>query len=533
MTARRRRVLPWSSRRSAGPAWPRCSTASRRRTARRPHEVVVVDDRPEPGAAARCERPSWPFPLRVVRGWGRGPAAARNLGWRLDDDAVGRVPRRRRRAARRAGRAALAVDLRLCGPTRRGVAGAHPRAAARRPPPHRLGALDRGLRAGALGDRRHGLPARRAARGRRLRRALPPRLPRGRRPRPAGAAGRLAPRVGAARGAAPGAAGRPGDQRAGAARQRRRRADAPPARPPRGASLAGTGRGLFRRHAAASAGLALAGARRRSSARVAGGAASPRPRAARPTLLHVADLVRRRVAPGPARPAPRSVTMAWTSAAAPRRPRSWHRARGVVAPPRRRPVAAPRRGPCCSTATARSCTTCPYNGDPDAVDAVPGAREALDRLRADGPAARRRHQPVRRRRAACSPRSRWRPSTPRSTRGSGRSTPGRSARTRPDDGCACRKPAPGHGPRGGPPARGAARGVRRRSATSAPTSRPPGPPGRARCSCPRRSPGPRRSRPRRWWPPTSAGPSTSSSGGAVADGRSRGQGPRRPPGQRR
>lgn len=50
-----------------------------------PEEVVVVDDRP----AERTE-PLLPghdrvgqTPLRVVRSWARGPAAARNLGWRL------------------------------------------------------------------------------------------------------------------------------------------------------------------------------------------------------------------------------------------------------------------------------------------------------------------------------------------------------------------------------------------------------------------------------------------------------------------
>jgi len=63
-----------------------------------PEEVVVVDDRrdPEPPldpSTALCGR----VPVRVVQGWGRGPAAARNLGWRLvstpwvaflDDDVV-------------------------------------------------------------------------------------------------------------------------------------------------------------------------------------------------------------------------------------------------------------------------------------------------------------------------------------------------------------------------------------------------------------------------------------------------------------
>src|SRR5215217_7564420 len=61
----------------------------------RPAELVVVDDRPA-GAPLRPERPGLP-PVRVVRTGGGGPARARNLGWRtartewiafLDDDVV-------------------------------------------------------------------------------------------------------------------------------------------------------------------------------------------------------------------------------------------------------------------------------------------------------------------------------------------------------------------------------------------------------------------------------------------------------------
>ncbi|TRW42928.1 glycosyltransferase family 2 protein, partial [Georgenia yuyongxinii] len=59
-----------------------------------PDEVVVVDDRPLTDGAALTLR-SLPWPVRVVRSGGRGPAAARNAGWRtasapwvafLDDD---------------------------------------------------------------------------------------------------------------------------------------------------------------------------------------------------------------------------------------------------------------------------------------------------------------------------------------------------------------------------------------------------------------------------------------------------------------
>src|SRR3954451_17517869 len=61
----------------------------------RPAELVLVDDRPT-GPPLEPERPGLP-PVRVVRTGGGGPAAARNLGWRiahtswiafLDDDVV-------------------------------------------------------------------------------------------------------------------------------------------------------------------------------------------------------------------------------------------------------------------------------------------------------------------------------------------------------------------------------------------------------------------------------------------------------------
>ncbi|MFB9568811.1 HAD-IIIA family hydrolase [Saccharopolyspora hordei] len=60
-----------------------------------PREVVVLDDRPEPGPP--LDLPETALPCAVVRSGGRGPAAARNEGWRrvdaewvvfLDDDVV-------------------------------------------------------------------------------------------------------------------------------------------------------------------------------------------------------------------------------------------------------------------------------------------------------------------------------------------------------------------------------------------------------------------------------------------------------------
>jgi HAD superfamily hydrolase (TIGR01662 family) len=66
-----------------------------------PQRLVLVDDRPAAAAAADPLRPSLPAALAgcatVVRGGGRGPAAARNRGWRegsapwvafLDDDVI-------------------------------------------------------------------------------------------------------------------------------------------------------------------------------------------------------------------------------------------------------------------------------------------------------------------------------------------------------------------------------------------------------------------------------------------------------------
>ena len=194
-----------------------------------PEEVVVVDDRPDPSTPL-LERSSWPFPLRVVRGWGRGPAAARNLGWRLDEDRVGGVPRRRRRPAGGAGRAALAVDLGAAPARRRRVPGPHPGAAARHRRPTDWERSTAGLESArwATADMAYRRCALLAVDG------FDERFPRAYR-EDADLALRVvraghAPRRRSARGRPPRPPRRPGHQRAGAARQRRRRADAPPAR---------------------------------------------------------------------------------------------------------------------------------------------------------------------------------------------------------------------------------------------------------------------------------------------------------------
>ncbi|MER7082120.1 haloacid dehalogenase superfamily, subfamily IA, variant 3 with third motif having DD or ED [Saccharopolyspora kobensis] len=48
-----------------------------------PEEVLVVDDRPQPSAP--LELPETGLPVWTVRSGGRGPAAARNAGWRIAD----------------------------------------------------------------------------------------------------------------------------------------------------------------------------------------------------------------------------------------------------------------------------------------------------------------------------------------------------------------------------------------------------------------------------------------------------------------
>ena len=163
-------VVPTAGRASLGPLLERVVPAGAER-------VIVVDDRHD-GAPLRV-----PDGVTLLRSGGRGPAAARNAGWR-----AARRPGSRSSTTtwcpRRVGDgpgadlAAAAADV----PASRGAC----RAAARRPAPDRLGAQRRG--SGARGGQRPTwrTAAARCAR-RRLRRALPARLPRGRRPRAAGA----------------------------------------------------------------------------------------------------------------------------------------------------------------------------------------------------------------------------------------------------------------------------------------------------------------------------------------------------------
>jgi histidinol-phosphate phosphatase family protein len=114
-------------------------------------------------------------------------------------------------------------------------------------------------------------------------------------------------------------------------------------------------------------------------------AAARRPRAAAAAALAwaagTAEFARARIAPGP-RDRAEVTTMALTSAAIPPLA-TWHWLRGVVAHRR----VAPWRGLPDLVLFDRDGTLVrdfPYNGDPELVKPVPGAREAVDALRARG-----------------------------------------------------------------------------------------------------------------------------------------------------
>jgi histidinol-phosphate phosphatase family protein len=148
---------------------------------------------------------------------------------------------------------------------------------------------------------------------------------------------------------------------------------------------AGVPRGRRPRHlATAAAGVAAAGllaARRPRAAAVAGGG----------WLAGTAELAWARIAPGPRTPA-EVATMAWTSALMPFAATGWWLAGHVRRGPSPRSHDADGRLPSFSRAPAavlfdRDGTLVkdvPYNGDPDRVELVAGAREALARLRAAG-----------------------------------------------------------------------------------------------------------------------------------------------------
>ena len=401
----------------------------------RPREVVVVDDRPgdrRPGARG-ARRRRRPVPVRIVLGPGRGPGRGPQPRLARVAGPRGSLPGRRRGAAGRLGararRATSAAAPSRASPACR--AGSEV-PAAREPPADRLGARrPPGCEHGALGHRRHGLSTRGARRGgRRLRRAVPARLPRGRRPRAARLATAGWPLAVGGRARSRTRCGRP-DAWVSVRVQRGNADDALMRRAARaGLARAGAeaGRGGCPGTSRPSAALQPAAAGRCRGLR---GARGGRDRRRSVAGARPADFLRRRIAPGPARRrrgAPRwSCTSAVIPLAAVRPP-----VRGcVAAPATREPWPPPRAGGAASTATARSSHDVPYNGDPELVRPVDGRRGGRGRLRQRGHSVGVVTQPVGRRPRPAQHGRRASGQRAVDAGCSGRSTPGRSARTRP------------------------------------------------------------------------------------------------------
>jgi HAD superfamily hydrolase (TIGR01662 family) len=327
--------------------------------------VIVVDDR---GAAGRHEPLSLPAGVRVVRGPARGPAAARNAGWRacdsewvafLDDD----VEPERGWAAR------LAAELAAVAPDVGGIQG---RVVVPLPPGRRPTDWERNTRGletarWATADLTYRRAALEAAGG------FDERFPRAYREdadlglRVTAAGWRIVCGERTVRHPA-----RPAPAWVSIAKQAgnaddvlmrrlhgrgwRRRAGVPP--------------GRRTRHLAVTAAVAAALAARRP--RVAAAA----------WLAGSAELAWARIAPGPR--TPREVaTMLWTSALMPFAAAGWWLAGHATL---RRRLAARRERPA-AVLFDRDGTLVvdvPYNGDPDRVEPVAGAKAALARLRAAG-----------------------------------------------------------------------------------------------------------------------------------------------------
>ncbi|MFD2091553.1 HAD-IIIA family hydrolase [Blastococcus deserti] len=337
----------------------------------RPAELILVDDRPA-GSPLRPDRPGLP-PVRVVRTGGGGPARARNLGWRtartewiafLDDDVVPDPDWYQR----------LAEDLARLPAD---VAGSQGRVRVPLPPDRRPTDWERGTAGLAtsswitadLAYRRAALSAvggfdERFPRAFREDSDLAlrvmdtgARLVRGRRwiTHPVRPADRwISVRV---------QAGNADDvlMRRLHGPDWRTRADAPLGRRPQHTAVTAA--------ALAAAGLA-AGGRPRAAAV-----------AAAAWLAGTAEFAWARIAPGP-RTRAEVATMAATSALIPP-VATWHWLRGVV---RHRRVARWRGLPdlVLFDRDGTLVHDFPYNGDPDWVRPVAGAKEALDRLRARG-----------------------------------------------------------------------------------------------------------------------------------------------------
>jgi HAD superfamily hydrolase (TIGR01662 family) len=340
-----------------------------------PERVLLVDDRPEGMRAgllvSTASKPARIDLLRrvgVLRSWGRGPAAARNVGWRaagsawvafLDDDVVPPADWCER----------LVADLRAAGPRAAGVQGriVVPLPTDRRPTDweRNVAGLERAQWATAdLAYRRAALAEvggfdERFTRNYREDADLGLRLQdagweirRGERTiaHPVGPGGPWTS-VRAQRGNADDAL-----MRKLHGKGWRERAGAPPGRLPRHAATA----------AAGALSLAAMTFRARRSAAAAGAA----------WAAGTVELARARISHGPKTPK-EIATMAATSALIPF-VASWHRMRGP-----KRPSGAPPTPPA-AVLFDRDGTLIvdvPYNGDPDRVEPLPGAREALALLR--------------------------------------------------------------------------------------------------------------------------------------------------------
>jgi histidinol-phosphate phosphatase family protein len=343
-----------------------------------PERLVVVDDRRRAGPPLPAAPPPLGQRTLVLRGFGRGPAAARNAGWRagsapwvcfLDDDVV----------PEDGWAAALARDLdRLPA----AVAGSQgrirvPLPADRRPTDweRNVAGLERARWATAdMAYRRSSLEA---VGG------FDERFPRAYREdadlglRILAAGGRIVAGAREVRHPVPPAPGAVSVSRqAGNAddvlmlalhgRGWRERAGAPPGRRPRHLATASAG--------ALAATAALAG-RRRTAAALAGG-----------WLAGTAELAWARIAPGPRTPR-EVVAMAWTSAALPFAAAGWWLwgaatlRRRLAAPGRR---AASRPAAVLFDRDGTLVVDVPYNGDPARVEPMPGAHDAIARLRAAG-----------------------------------------------------------------------------------------------------------------------------------------------------
>ncbi|TDC71122.1 HAD-IIIA family hydrolase [Actinomadura sp. GC306] len=341
-------------------------------------EIVVVDDRPAPGAPLPlpADMPPAGPEVRVIRSGGRGPAAARNAGWRaaaagwvafLDDDVVPAPD----------WPAALAADLADLAPQ---VGGSQGRVTV--PPPDGRAPTDWERNTAALADAewitadmayRRGVLAELGGFDERFRRAYREDADLALRAMDAGHGLVLGER----RVTHP---VRPAGFWASVRAQAGNADDVLMWRVHGGSwrERAGEGRGMLRRHvlttaaalAAAGSPAVLRGRRGRAAALAAGGVWG----------ALTAGFAHRRIRPGPRTPG-EVAKMLVTSAAIP--PAAvWHRVRGLAVHRGARPWGGPR-----VVLFDRDDTLIrdvPYNGDPERVEPMPGARRALDRLRRHG-----------------------------------------------------------------------------------------------------------------------------------------------------